>query len=461
MTLLKRAIGEERGLLLKLKVPSIAPSALTRVVESISGSGSNRNAEEIASLQKRLFQTIQSSGAETLSRRDLREGCKVFLMPPTPLAQDRKVADSLINVVSLHGRRGAFFALLDTYLDGFHSNSPEIQHLAKRLSQLATVWPWRDSDKWPQRIRSYALLDPAEAPERISSTIMGSDEGVKPIMDIIGLTTKGRQLGGLSEAAFMRACKAISIQVGESVLQKQQRLIDWAILDGAKLAYPTSWPLFAAALFIPWRGGEPPASHKNKLIETAIEFAGDPRINTAKWTRVKDAVPDAYNTLLRWLTKASVDQFFDIVTQSTDRLDMWKERRRFWTRYLDANLIQAAWVVFGDRGASLARQAAHNTGDKGLVKFGRLGSGGGRTPEHAALMMRIGDLTIVDWSHNGRWNIWPKEAKKHPDLFRHNAGFRADYQPHELMNAPKYGSHVGNWQYKVDEIIRYETGLRP
>ena len=144
-----------------------------------------------------------------------------------------------------------------------------------------------------------------------------------------------------------------------------------------------------------------------------------------------------------------------------DRPDMWAERRRFWTAYLKANLISEAWVVFGADGARRADQASRRLEDKGLSMFGRLASGGGRTSEHAALVMRIGDLTIVEWSHNGKWNIWKRADRSAPALFRQNDRGRPDYQPQELMNAPTSGSHTSQWRWTVADIVRRETGLRP
>ena len=206
---------------------------------------------------------------------------------------------------------------------------------------------------------------------------------------------------------------------------------------------------------------EPSPAHKATLIDTAVGYAGDPRVQQSRWRQVRENAADAYEVIVRWLTKASVEQFFDIVAQTTDRPDMWAQRRKFWEAYLKADMISAAWVAFGADGARRAELAAAQSGDAGLSMFGRLGAGGGRTSEHAALIMRIGDLTVVEWSHNGRWNIWRKSDRNHPELFRHNARRWPDYEPRELMNGPVWGAHQGNWQATVRETIQRNTGLRP
>jgi hypothetical protein len=75
--------------------------------------------------------------------------------------------------------------------------------------------------------------------------------------------------------------------------------------------------------------------------------------------------------------------------------------------------------------------------------------------------MRIGDLTVVEWSHNGKWNVWKRGDRNAPTLFRQNDRGRPDYRPQELMNAPTNGSHTSQWRWTVADIIRRETGLRP
>ena len=93
--------------------------------------------------------------------------------------------------------------------------------------------------------------------------------------------------------------------------------------------------------------------------------------------------------------------------------------------------------------------------------FGRLRSGAGRSPQHAALIMKINRTTIAEWSHSGKFNVWGPNEKNHPHLFRHNTRRLPDYDPSELMNAPVSGPHQPGWQRKLAQIIHNQTGRRP
>lgn len=221
--------------------------------------------------------------------------------------------------------------------------------------------------------------------------------------------------------------------------------------------YPPAFPDAARALLLPWDGEDPPADHRARLIEVLEQLGGgDPRTKPAAWRAVKEQAPQAYSVLMRWLTRASVFQFFDIVDQSLasdpqGRL-MWAYRRRFWTSYLlgedGAPEIEEAWVAFGADGAWLAKKAARENSEAGLAAFGRQEDKSG---SHAALIMRIGDLVVVDWSHNAKCNFWRKGDRGIPALYRDS------YPRGTLYSAPEQHSHVApanfSWQRKFAEII--------
>jgi hypothetical protein len=459
MTHLAELLAEPNRAFDRIKTRGIDPLALRRAASALAGSEASRHVEQTAELQARIAAATAQNELGDLSRRDLREACAVFLHPPAPPGRDQAIGPALVNQVARLRRRAAFFSLINAYLDAFAVGDPDVQRLGRSIGDLSPSWPWRPGDAWLQRAREYSLFDATRVPERIAIAVLREDAPVRSVLAGAGLDTDVRRRGGLAEASFREACAAIEKLRGTAATAPQLRLIEWSEIGQNSIAFPVSWPRFAPALFVPWGTTEPPADHKRVLLDSAVEYAGDPRIRQATWRNVP---ADSVDIVLRWLTKASVEQFFDIVSQTmTDRPDMWAARRQFWTRYLRANLISAAWVVFGSDGARRADHAARNQADSGLSLFGRLGSGGGRTAEHAALIMKIGDLTVVEWSHNGSWNVWRRSDRNHPTLFRHNDRHRPDYQPSELMHGPLRGAHQSSWQWRVAEIIRSETGLRP
>ncbi|WP_374571940.1 EH signature domain-containing protein [Phenylobacterium sp.] len=453
-------LAQPDRLLRRLAASAPEPLAMHRAARKIEAEASDGpSSVDVAALQSLVALAVSEDRLASLSRRDLRETCRAFLQPPHPPGRDRRLSLPIIAEVERLQRRAAFLALIDVYLDRFSPDDTDVAFLGKRLEGLSSRWPWRDTDAWPQRARQYLIFDAARAPERLTRAVMDSAEPPQSILQSAGLQSEGRLRGGLAEAAFRLGCISVQGKKESRATPLQTRLIAWSRLGGSAYAYPRAWTEFAGALFRPWETNEPKGEHKATLLDAAISYAGDPRVQPARWSVVRAQAPDAYDVIVRWLTKASVEQFFDIVAETTDRPDMWAERREFWERYLHADHISAAWVAFGADGAWRAEQAASRSNDTGLSMFGRLASGGSRTAEHAALIMKIGDLTVVEWSHNGRWNMWRHGDRGHPALFRHNSRRRPDYEPRELMNAPLWGAHQGDWRWKVRELIRHETGV--
>lgn len=460
MTALKEVIADPVSLARRLRVAIPEPIMLRKVVEGMAGGGEPPPPERISEIQARMTSFSRRGEVHLLTRRDFRIGCQVFLIGQEPPGRDPEVRRQVLHVVKSLKRRAPFFALLDAYLNSFRDDDDATQSLGSQLSFIARDWPWRPRDLWPQRFETFDLLDAERAPKRIAEAVLAADTPAAQVLDQAGLGSTGRRRGGLAEAAFRVACRSIADRRGPSSLPHQMRLMDWARDEVTPLAFPTSWPDYAAALFFPWTAQEPPAEHKSAILDAAIAYAGDPRTRVKDWRAV---AAEARSVVIRWLTRASVEQFFDIITETTTHPDMWADRRRFWTAYLRADHISAAWVAFGSAGAIRARQAAQRNSDSGLSMFGRLASGGGRTPEHAALIMEIGDLIIVEWSHNGRWYAWPKGSRDRPQLFRHNSRNLPDYAPQELMGAPESGVHhrEGGWKATVAHLIYRHTGLRP
>lgn len=461
MSELKGLVSDSKTLLARLKVQAPSPEALRQAVAVIEGDAQGTgNPEALGALQARVAATVRGMGAGALSRRDLREGCKAFLLPPDPPGRQTDLRAALIQHVRALERRAAFFALIDSYIDVFDTADADVAATAEQLALAAKAWPWRDGDHWPDDIAALDLFDVDVVPRRLAVLVLGAEEAPLDVLNRLGLGTPGRRKGGLVTAAFTRACALVARLRGGEATQAQLRLIDWARDEAGTLAYSRAWPDFVDACLTPWTAAEPDNDHKAGLIDTLERFGGgDPRVRPERWRSVIDRFPDAYGLLLRWLTRASVLQFLDIVDRSlreSDAKRMWSYRRAFWTSYLmgigGGPQIDAAWVAFGDDGARLANQAARESGDRSFAVFGRQED---KSSQHAALIVRIGDLTIVDWSHSAKYNVWRAYDKGHPQLFKQR------YRPGELYSAPLKESHSApanySWQKRLARIIEGRT----
>lgn len=445
---------------LALEVPG--PRHSLAAVAGLSGKLDTSALSEttVDEIQKRLTTAYSRKNLSELTRRDLRQGCQVWFLGENPPGRDRPLATAVVKEVADRKLRAAFMALIDAYLDGFDEDDPHLVWLGEQLDMLARHWSWRDHDLWPERLARYPLFDPKRAVEKVSNDVMRAGADHRAILDDIGLNGSGRDRSGFEEAIFRAVCRMVSGKLGAEARDHQNWLIGWAQVREHTMAFPKAWPEFACALFLPWQKEAPPNDHRNRIMEAALQYAGDPRITPVRWKAVEERFAAAYATVVRWLTEASVKQFFDIVSEMLDGNDrtMWQARRKFWTAYLDAGHIEAAWVAFGNTGADYALHAARTSGNPSLKMFGRIVSGTGRSPQHCALLMKIGDLTIAEWSHNGSCRFWARGAANAPVLFRMGK-YAGDYDARELMNSQDAIPHYSGWQARIALKIREHTGI--
>lgn len=466
MTHLAKLVADPKLFAARLRVGALEPAQLRRSVAGIIGKDGDTQmeAEEIGVLQQRIADWSADESSPGLSRRDLRVGCQALLHPPLPPAEDEAVLQHLLDEVERNKRRAAFFAVIDAYLDGFEHGNETILKLARKLEDIAARWPWRENDAWPARFSQFSLMDPAKAPGFLARRILEAEKEPFKVFQDAGLDTAGRRFGGLAEAAFRFACHLVMKMKGQEAVSGQRVLIEWARDESGNFGYQRAWPDFVEASLTPWEVEEPSEAHKSALLEMLERFGGgDPRAAPQRWRTVMDRAPGAYTVLMRWLTRASVLQFLDIV----DRLMpdhasklMWSYRRAFWMSYLlsdgSSPGIDAAWVAFGDEGARLARKIARETGDKSFTAFGRQND---KTAQHAALILEMGDLTIVDWSHSAKYQVWKRGEKGVPALFKDKYRYR------ELYSAPIQESHVSpktfSWQKNLARIIEGRNFYSP
>jgi hypothetical protein len=82
------------------------------------------------------------------------------------------------------------------------------------------------------------------------------------------------------------------------------------------------------------------------------------------------------------------------------------------------------------------------------LAHGRLG---GFKPDHAALLLRVGELTILESSHESSEAIWLPGNPLAPALYRPASEI---YWPRTLSNSPDYSSAYSaagsyNWQERL------------
>ena len=201
-----------------------------------------------------------------------------------------------------------------------------------------------------------------------------------------------------------------------------------------------------------------------KCAEIIDQNYGDPRLNESRYPAVsaflggESARRDCLATVRRWNVFKSINVFFEIIEKTTTgdgHSHQFPKRKDFWLSYFQQNAVSEAWVLLGKKASAYMRRLKQE-GDTEIasLQHGKLVGG---SNEQSVLVMRVGDVTVVEWSHDGACRVWSATDRRAPSLYRPVT------ERHELMNdslARITHDHRGNWEAKLHSALRQKGNVR-
>lgn len=193
-----------------------------------------------------------------------------------------------------------------------------------------------------------------------------------------------------------------------------------------------------------------------------LQALGDPRDPGSRLNWV-DVDEKAQEIFLAWLKKNDLNLFFTIISKTVRQVatseNMWKYRKSFWEKYLDA--MYYTRVFLGPEAEQIARQM--DLAKQGMG-FGRLNGSGDSL--RSLLMFSIGDYVFIEASHNGKLRVWKRgkeplpfyQAKYTYKGFSYTDVTQASNIEEEFVHS---SSETGSWQRKVNDWVRRHCGVRP
>lgn len=303
--------------------------------------------------------------------------------------------------------------------------------------------------RWRDRCARFGLLESA-APAlltqywwdtSVSFEEYGAEAGVVP---------------GLETSAFVRKASEHVLELVETRLRERSatvtwlaRALEWFERDG-RLRLAGLRIRTAIALLSPFLERDPEAAVREMIQSFLLRLIGDPRSQRARWQGIPDHIR---NVLLRWLVRISLEDFFRVLDETAVDAH-WRYRKAFWSAYLNEEKIADAWVVLGPAAGRKARRDLEAQGGAGKLVLGE-----GVESTHSVLLMRIGNLTIAEWSHNGKCWIWTEGKGKPPKLYEPEYR-RVDLRERGAWSQVHSRSDTGHWQDEVARKIDREMGVR-
>ena len=302
--------------------------------------------------------------------------------------------------------------------------------------------------QWQGLIRDLRLLDD-DAPARLARGWVHREESALRFAE--RHFTEGAALDCSSFHSVVAARSLAEMRGSPSAdLVELERRLALVIDHRSRARFPKLRHALAEGLLLPYDRHPPTPEVLVRIRDLLIhrDQLGDPRLpRDHRW----DEIPEARSIFLRWLANEALDLFLQVVSETADE-GHWRFRRPFWEAYLRRGLVDEAWVALGRRAAAIARR----TKCAGRRYHGRLV---GASQNHSVILLRIGDITIAEWSHSGTCRAWLGSSPWTPNLYD------AEYEAGDLRAMPDFkkrhhGSEAGRWQADVEAWIRRQTGAR-
>ncbi|MDR3497405.1 MAG: EH signature domain-containing protein [Ancalomicrobiaceae bacterium] len=351
-------------------------------------------------IARHIVATVKSGGE--LSRADLVDAAFCVWTTKPAIAEDQPVLAVYLRAVLRMARLRPFRALASSYILGFRRDRPELAVISRCLATAAaTAGP-----PWSMLDNVYGLFDPAAAIRRLSERAWA--RGVRPARLLaelrLGRLPRDAGLMVAVHAAGLERCRAAD---NRDPLDRLEKVALWALDDQAKLVSPVLAPLAIDALLAPFRRETPDRAIRDPFCQFILTHFGDPRLMPGSWpgSALNDAIAR------RWLSEQSLRMFFEVVARLAQP-DHWGERRAFWEAVYRASLVDEAWPVFETQGADMARQIFGAYASFARFQTGSVPDAADPGPGQAVLMLQIGSLRVVDWSHGGACVIWDSDAEE-------------------------------------------------
>lgn len=341
-------------------------------------------------------------------------------------------------------------AVLRAYLRTFAPDDVVTRALANGVDALIP----RLSPRVAGAIRTFELHRPAQALMRVSDALAATSADALDELLMLRPAVPRSRLGACAAAGTIEALAGQPDAI--------ERVLGRVRDPEGRLAAPLTEFLYPA-LVRPYFDQPPSEPIKQRVIGWIREAYGDPRLPTTSRPTLAEShlVEPCVTTVRRWLAIETLHLFIEVINKTADM--QWESRRDFWLPYFQENYVTDVHVAFGTEGRKQA-DAIRRQKNKHM----RWAELRGAQSNQSVLLMRIGKLTVAEWSHAGKMRFWPQTDRAAPDL-RRNEFSGPDLRDGSMTIHDEFGKpydgvrHDPNqlWCGRAARIILENTGLKP
>lgn len=292
--------------------------------------------------------------------------------------------------------------LVFEYLHDFDLQKPDfVRLLATLIGEYLEKGSSSEFQKWRLINQRVHLFSGCEAPQYCANALnLGVD--MQTGLNEFGL--QGPSLGGgLSREILLKVIK----QTGPFNLQLWDKYRLW--FEKCAPAFHRKEYLWVESLASAYRGHRADGGIRTVVSRYLVNRYGEPDRGNLLWTLCSDHTRKFF---LQWLLFENLEKFFELIadyseTTGGEMRAQWVYRKTFWLAVHRTGVVSDVRIAVG-------KGLMEKIGDARLKeKFGskvlNLNDGDER---RCALILQVGPLTIVDFTHNAKCRIWETKKNK-------------------------------------------------
>ncbi len=439
---------------------TIPPPRIVATAEKITqlyhGSAKQPAKLELDALYKRFLQASQQNKWDDITKSEWKKAPWLLWYASPFLVDQSSFMEKFHSALMASSNGRVWKRVIHVYLMhyGKHKENPiGEQQLAKWLQEACNAAALKDHlIFWRERNNSIGMFNDTSWLKTAAQKYL-TDYNTNPqaYWKDFGLS------GELETSGYSTAVGHLILRQIRTMLVQKPSLLNsawhYVMKDEKTVRFPLLRKELIETLLEPWADVSSPADVRKALLGKLLTAFQDPRFRTAAghWAGVSDT---AKLVLRKWLAGVTIEQFFKII-DDIGQEEHWNYRRAFWKSYIDSQAVDDACVALGREGFAIARQ----TIEKDALAVSMLNEA---SPASCVLLIRIGDLVIAEFNHNGKCRFWRATHQNAPTLHadQYNDS-RLRVEPPSCLEALSHGgSSTYAWQRKFRDFIRKHTGYQ-
>ena len=301
-----------------------------------------------------------------------------------------------------------------------------------------------------------AILGNKSDLKNLAETILNSRSSVKALPEL-GLKDGNRS----TDFASSVLTEAVKLVCGKNA--PADWLDSFKMLVAPRKEIHESVEMFAMVGLIIGSGERSPGDKRVKEIASLVERNfGDPVTAEKDWSFVSAELggdekrKECIDRARQWQVFRSINFFFKIIERvvvDSEHQHHFPDRRDFWLKYFDQGSVSDAWVILGSKARDeIDRIVSRDNEDYKSLRWGKLFGG---PSDQCALLMRVGNTTVMEFSHSGRARIWDDNQRVRSRAPRlHNDRYRTDELRADCPEGQMFRHDPqGRWRIKVQRLL--------